>query len=141
MNKRARLVMGSQRGLTLVEIIVVLVILALLISFLTGGLFNQGAKAKAQLNVLRMKKVQSSINEFQLRYNSLPQSIQDLVQCPSNVQGEVCVAITDPESLLDAWGTPFTYSTDGKGYVIKSLGADRAAGGSGVDGDAELKGP
>jgi general secretion pathway protein G len=130
----------SQRGLTLIEIIVVLVILTILIAFLTGGLFSQGEKAKAQINGLRMKKLQSAINQYQLMYNAMPSDLQALVNC-NETTGSNCVPVTEEETLKDAWGTSFNYSSDGRNYTIKSLGADRRDGGSGADGDVTLTGP
>ena len=135
-----RKLIKSQKGLTLIEIIVVLVILTILIAFLTGGLFSQGEKAKAQINGLRMKKLQNSINQYQLMYNTLPSELQALVSC-NETTGAACVPITEEDSLKDAWNTPFVYSSDGRTYTIKSMGADRRDGGSGADADATLSGP
>ena len=130
-----------QRGLTLVEIIVVLVILSILIGFLTSGLFKQGEKAKAKINALQMEKVKQSIGQYQLMYNQFPPDINSLASCPD--AGTACVPIADEASLKDAWGTPFSYSLQngGRGYLLKSLGADRKEGGSGVDGDPTITGP
>lgn len=130
----------SQRGLTLIEIIVVLVILTILIAFLTGGLFNQGEKAKAQINGLRMKKLQNAINQYQLMYNQMPSSLSSLVSC-DDVTGPTCIPVTEEETLKDAWNTPFVYSSDGRTYTIKSLGADKRDGGTGADSDVTLTGP
>ena len=130
-----------QQGLTLVEIIVVLVILSILIGFLTSGLFAQGEKAKAQINSLKMQKLKSAIGQYQLMYNQLPPDLNSLATCPNT--GSACVPITDEDTIKDAWGTPFTYSAEngGRSFVIKSLGADRKDGGSGTDGDFTLTGP
>lgn len=132
----------SEQGLTLVEIIVVLVILSILIGFLTSGLFSQGAKAKARINELQMKKVQAAINQYQLMYNSLPPSLQALVSCNEQT-GSACVPVTEASALKDAWDTPFLYTLDngGRSYTLKSLGADRREGGTEVDGDPILTGP
>lgn len=136
----AREGLQSERGLTLIEIIVVLVILTILIAFLTGGLFSQGEKAKAQINGLRMKKLQNAINQYQLMYNTIPGDLQSLVSCNEQT-GSACVPVTEEDSLKDAWNTPFVYSSDGRTYTIKSLGSDKREGGSGADGDATLTGP
>lgn len=142
MTQRAKLNrLRSQRGLTLVEIIVVLVILSVLIGFLTGGLFSQGEKAKAKINELQMQKVKQAIGQYQLMYNQLPPDLNSLAGCP---QGQTaCVPITEESTLKDAWGTSFQYSLDngGRSYVLKSLGADRAPGGTGVEGDPTVTGP
>jgi general secretion pathway protein G len=133
---------NSQAGLTLVEIIVVLVILSILIAFLTGGLFSQGERAKAQINSLKMQKAKAAIGQYQLMYNQLPPDLKSLVSCPANTGGG-CVPITDEDTVTDAWGTPFQYSSDngGRSFTLKSLGADRKDGGSGAEGDFSITGP
>ena len=73
----------QQSGLTLVEIIVVLVILSILIGFLTSSLFSQGEKAKAQINGLKMQKVKNAIGQYQLMYNQLPPDLNSLASCPT----------------------------------------------------------
>ncbi|MGI6680989.1 MAG: type II secretion system protein GspG [Bdellovibrionota bacterium] len=129
----------NQKGLTLIEIIIVLVILSILFSFLTGGLFSQGEKAKAKLNNLKMSKLKSTIAEYQLEYNSLPSSLNDLTGCPSKASN--CIPMADKEDVLDAWDNPFVYQSSGNSYTIKTLGADKKPGGSGVDSDQEITGP
>lgn len=130
---------NNQKGLTLIEIIIVLVILSMLFSFLTGGLFSQGEKAKVKMNNMKMIALKSKVAEYQLEYNSLPSSINDLTGCPGSNSG--CVPIAEKTEVLDAWDTPFVFTSSGNSYTIKSLGADRKPGGTGVNGDAEITGP
>ena len=131
----------SQKGLTLVEIIIVLVILSLLMTFLTSNLFKSGEKAKANLNDLRMGQLKSKIQEYQLMNNTLPPSLESLVSCDRQSGGGSCVPIAEPEDLKDAWGTPLQFQSSGNSYQIKSLGADKREGGEGVNGDAIITGP
>ena len=133
----------NQKGLTLVEIIVVLLILSVLVGMLTKGLFSQGERAKAELNNLQMQRVQSYINQYQLRYNRLPSSLASIYSCDENT-GPGCIPIVDKEQdLYDAWGTPMRYRLegDGRSYTLTSLGSDRREGGSGVETDMTITGP
>lgn len=134
---------SAQAGLTLVEIIVVLVILSLLMGFLANNLFSAGDKAKAGINELQMKRLQQHINQYQLRYNSLPGSIRDLISC-NDQTGPNCLPVADSEAdLRDPWGTEYQYTLEngGRSYSITSLGANRIQGGSGADSDFSVKGP
>ena len=137
---KTRKTLLNQRGLTLVEIIVVLVILSILIAFLTGGLFKQAEGAKAKMSQMQMEKLKGSLNQYQLMYNQLPSSLQGLSSC-SEQTGQACVPLASPDDLKDAWGTPLVYSSSGRSYTIKSLGADRKEGGTGTDGDFTIQGP
>ena len=133
----------KENGLTLVEIIVVLLILSVLVGMLTRGLFSLGERAKAELNNLQMQRVQSYINQYQLRYNRLPSSLSSLYSCDENT-GPGCIPIVDKEQdLYDAWGTPLKYRLegDGRSYSLTSLGSDRRDGGSGVETDVTITGP
>lgn len=133
---------SSLRGLTLVEIMVVLIILSLLITFLASRIIGAGDKAKADINRLKMQEIKSAIEQFQLRYNSLPQSLNDLTTC-TEVTGPGCVPVANAEALKDAWGNDFSYNLEnsGRSYKITTLGADGRQGGSGVDYDTFLTGP
>lgn len=143
MKNRKKTFLNPESGLTLVEIIVVLLILSILVGMLTKGLFSAGQRAKADMNNLHMQKVKSYINQYQLRYNRVPPSLASLYSC-DDVTGSGCIPIVDKESdLYDVWGTPLRYRPggDGRSYSITSLGADQRDGGSGVDGDFTITGP
>ena len=134
--------LSSQRGLTLVEIIVVLIILSVLFGFLFSGLFGQADTAKARTTGLMMTKLKSSINQFQLQYNQLPATLQALRQCTEQT-GQACIPIiNNDDELKDAWGTAFVYANDGaRGYTIKSLGSDKREGGTEANSDIVVSGP
>jgi general secretion pathway protein G len=132
----------GQRGLTLVEIIVVLIILSILIAFLTGGIFDQGEQAKVKLNQIMMNKVKNFIDQYQLQYNQLPPSLASLTAC-DQVTGSQCVPLAKENDIKDAWGINLVYTVEGGGrsFKLKSLGADRREGGEGANGDAVIEGP
>ena len=133
----------QQKGLTLVEIIVVLVILASLMYFLTGSLFKQADGARVKVSEMQLEKLRSAVNQYRLMNNSLPSSLQALVSCAAQTSGKPCIPVAQEEDLKDAWGTPIIYNVDGSGrtFRVKSLGADAKDGGSGVDGDISKEGP
>jgi general secretion pathway protein G len=130
----------NQRGLTLVEIMVVLIIIGLIASMFGKKLFGAGDKMKAQLTQSQLTALKGDIEQFQLRYNSLPTTLDDLVRCTEKT-GQACIPITNEDALLDAWGTKLTLQSNGNTYKIMSLGADKQPGGQGVDGDQFVEGP
>lgn len=131
----------DERGLTLVEIIVVLIILSVLMAFLGGRIFGKLGSAKRDINKLKMQELKSAISEYQLRYNSLPSSLDALVSGSDGIVGFQKVA--SPEQLNDAWGRPFVFQLEnnGRSYKITSLGADGVEGGTDEDFDDSLTGP
>ena len=135
-------VRADEAGMTLIEIIVVIVILGVLIAFLTGGLFQKADEAKAKLNQTKLTKVKHYIDQFRLQYNSLPSSLNDLTSCTEKT-GQGCIPVTQENELRDIWGTPLVYSSEngGRSYKIKSLGADMREGGEGANFDFTITGP
>ena len=132
----------GEHGLTIIEIMVVLVIIGVVMAFLAGRLTGAGDKAKARLTKTKLLEVKSHIETFELQYNKLPSQLSDLYRCSDEVTGSGCVPIVNgEEDLLDAWDNPLQYSLSGREYTLRSLGADGADGGSGVDADFVEKGP
>ena len=131
----------SQNAFTLVEMIVVLVIISLLMGFLLKGIWGQADSAKVKLTEMKMQKLKSSINQYQLVNNKLPQNLEMLASC-QGVSGP-CVPVAQEEDLSDAWGTPFSFQLDGSGrsYKIKSFGSDKRDGGSDASADFSIEGP
>ena len=131
----------GQKGLTLVEIMIVLVILGLVMGFVGSKIIGAGDNAKRDLTNLKIQQLKSDIEQFQLRYNAIPRSLEDLTKC-TDLTGQGCLPIVnDPDSINDAWGTPLEYTSNGRTYKVSSLGADRKAGGEGPNYDLAVEGP
>jgi general secretion pathway protein G len=124
-----RSALREEKGLTLVEIIIVLIILALVMSFLTKNLFKASSQAKAQLSEQMLNRLKEPLLMFQLKNNTLPQDLS--------------AAGVDQDDLRDAFGNPIQYrlGDGGRSYELKSLGADGREGGTGADLDIVVKGP
>ena len=117
----------DEKGLTLVEIIIVLVILSVIMSFLASRLFKMGDQAKAELARTKMGSLKEPIYMYQMKINQLPADLK----------------AADVEDPTDGWGRPVQYKLmdNGRSYELKSLGADGKEGGSGADEDIIVKGP
>jgi general secretion pathway protein G len=132
----------SERGLTLIEIMVVLIIIGLVMTMLAGKIMGGGDKAKAELTKIKIKQIGQSIEQFRLQYNAYPSSLEDLTKCTDKT-GPGCTPICNEEELKDAWGTPLIYTAEngGRSYRVKSLGSDKQEGGEGVNFDFFGTGP
>jgi general secretion pathway protein G len=116
----------SERGLTLIEIIVVLMMVGIIGAFIGGKVFKAGDKAKAELTRAKLNSLKEPIYIYQMRNSALPQSL----------------AQAEAEDTKDAWGREVQYRVmDGRGYEIRSLGGDGRDGGSGPDADIVVTGP
>lgn len=132
----------SEQGLTLIEILVVLIILGIVMTFLAGKILGAGDQAKADLTKIMMKDIQGKIEQFRLRYNAVPASLDGLLCRGVSAEGG-CIPVATEEGLNDAWGNRFVYQLDGGGraYKIKTFGADGRDGGDGVNFDFSVSGP
>ena len=132
--------LSNQSALTLVEIMIVLVILSVVMSVIIGKVVSGGDRAKRQITELQMEQLKADIEQFRLRYNTLPRSIDDLSNC-TETTGQGCLPITDADSVVDAWGNKFSFTASGRTYQLQTLGADGVSGGEGVNYDFSVKGP
>jgi len=125
--KTAGYTVSSEKGLTLVEIIVVLMMIGIIGAFVGGKVFKAGDKAKAELTRAKLNSLKEPIYMFQMRSNTLP--------------GDLKAAEAD--DTKDAWGREVQYRVieSGRSYELRSMGADGRDGGSGADADIIVTGP
>jgi general secretion pathway protein G len=124
----------NSRGMTLLEIMIVLAILGSLMAILLPKFLGQGEKAKVKETGIVMGQLMTALNMYYTDCGKYPAALDGLSAADS--------ACTNwgPEPYLkkvpvDPWGTPFQYSVEGNTFVIKSLGADRKEGGDGYNKD------
>ena len=131
-----------ERGFTLIEIIVVIVILGILSATLVTKVFSNSEKVRVDMTKANIEQIKGYIVEFNLRYNKTPRSMQDLISC-TDITGSGCVPIIlNKKEILDSWGTEMRLEArGGRRYAIISLGADGEAGGEGIDADIVVEGP
>ena len=119
----------SNKGMTLVEVMVVIAIIATLISILGFTAFGFLQDSKAGTTKLQIGQVNQKVQLYSLR-KGIPGSGEGL----STVYGDVPVP-------KDSWGAELQYASpgpDGAEYDIFSYGADGEQGGDGLDEDIHL---
>lgn len=133
---------AGQRGFSLVEILVVLVIMGLLISVVAPTVLNRADEARVQKVHADFKSIETALKIYRLDnyvYPTTEQGLEALVEASS----------LDPEPRnfkaggylqevpMDPWGRPYLYLSPGEhGEVdIYSLGADGLSGGEDQNAD------
>lgn len=121
---------NRQRGFTLVELLLVLVILALIAGLVLPGIIGKAESAKAKSASLQVKQLVQRVDEFYLDTGQVPDSLDDLVNEPGGVNGWNGPYV-QKSSLNDPWGRPYEFRSPGDHGVfdIFSLGADGRSGG------------
>ena len=140
-NNMTREALANERGLTLIEIMVVLAILGIMGTIVAVNLAGQVDQAKADTTMQSINNIEQGLTMFKLRYNRYPNTSEGLgalVNPPVGRNG------TQSEPLLkeepkDGWGAAFQYFSPAQScsaeYEIRSLGGDSAEGGTGAKAD------
>ncbi len=120
----------SQKGMTLVEILIVLAIIGALMSVLIPGVVKQLDKSRVANSKIAMGQIGNALNLYYADCGKYPKSLEGLSKADADCSN------WGPEAYMrkvpqDAWRHDFIYELDGNNYVIKSLGSDGREGGDG----------
>ena len=124
----------NAKGMTLLEIMIVLIILASLLGILGNQVVKQLAKAKIKEAQIQMAEIGKALDMFYTECGSYPSALDGLVTQPAECSN------WGPEPYLkklpkDPWNHDFVYESTGSSYELISLGADGKQGGSGNNSD------
>lgn len=130
-----KLARPMQRGMTLVEIMIVLGILVAVFSLLVPKLTGSSEKARVRETKIHMGQILNAIAMYNNDCRKNPTTLDSLIKADSacsNWGPDPYIKFNpkDPE-LKDAWGNKYTYETNGSNISLKSLGSDGQEGGSG----------
>jgi len=131
---------SREAGMTLIEILVVLVLIGIVLGIVGGNFIGRGEKAKADAAKIEIGQIGQALDLYKLeigRYPSTQEGLQALIQAPagaSNWNGPYWKKATLPK---DPWGNDYKYSAPGQNgpYDILSYGADGKEGGEGTNKD------
>jgi general secretion pathway protein G len=134
----------NDAGITILEIMIVLVILSLIAVVSTIQIGQLMDRSKVDVGKLQLHQIENSLEVLKLdlrRYPTADEGLKLLLANENKVDGWRGPYLKSADLLLDPWGQPVGYSvTDGGGYQIRSLGSDRKEGGDGVAADVVLAG-
>ncbi len=121
---------NGQRGFTLVELLLVLVILALIAGLVLPGIIGKAESAKAKAASSQISRIGMSVESFYLDTGNAPSSLDELVNEPAGVAGWNGPYIKNT-LLKDPWGQDYKFRVPGEhgDFDIWSFGADRQQGG------------
>ena len=136
----AKLKRNVSRGMTLIEILVVLVLIGIVLGIVGGNFIGKGEKAKADAARIEIGQISQALDLFKLelgRYPTQQEGLQALVAAPAGLAGWNGPYWKSGTVPKDPWKNEYRYIAPGsKGpYEIVSLGADGKEGGEGPDKD------
>lgn len=134
----------DERGFTLIEIMIVVVILGILAAMIVPRIMGRPDEARAMKGKVDIKNIEAALNLYRLdngRYPTAEQGLASLVKAPTippapakwRAEGYL------PRAPLDPWDRPYAYLCPGEHgeFDLYSLGADGEPGGSGADADIQ----
>ena len=127
-------------GVTILEVLIVLSIIALIAAVAGPRLLGYLGRAKSETAVLQIRQIESALQLFYVdtgRYPSDAEGLAVLMEAPAGTEDWQGPYLSDPAALQDPWGRGYLYETEDEGdaFAIRSLGRDGRAGGSGEDAD------
>ena len=127
-------------GMTLIEILVVLVLISVVVGVVGGNFIGKGEKAKADAAKIEIGQIGQTLDLYKLevgRYPTTQEGLQAMISAPAGVtnwNGPYWKKSTVPK---DPWGNEYKYVSPAPNapYEISSLGADGKEGGEGPNKD------
>jgi general secretion pathway protein G len=136
-----------EKGFTLIEIMVVVIILGLLAGLVLPRILGQEEKAKVEASKVQIRSLEGALDAYKLDngfYPTTDQGLDALIKKPEVGripnkwrEGGYLKPARIPK---DPWGKDYVYlspGNEGREYDIVSLGADNEPGGEGNSADIE----
>ena len=108
---------AAARGMTLIEIMVVLVILGLIAGAIGFNVFQRLKEAQVRSAQLDLKAISNGVDLYHVETGQWPDGIQQLV--PKYLK----------DLHKDPWGVDYAYVRSGDGFDVYSYGPDKVQGG------------
>jgi len=135
-------VLRSQKGFTLIEIMVVVVILGILAAVVVPRLLDRPDEARITKAKTDIKGIEQALGMFKLDNGFFPtteQGLAALVEAPTvgRTPNKYPAGGYLKKLPVDPWGNPYAYLSPGihDSFDIISYGADGEPGGEGKDAD------
>jgi len=128
----------SSRGMTLMEIMIVLGIIAVIGGILMQRIFGKKEQANRKAAQIQLETIKGAIEQFSSDNGAYPSSLRDLVTRPGNVKYFPSNGYVKEKTLKDPFGCDIQYrvpGTEGRDYDVYSLGKGCQEGGDGDEAD------
>ena len=130
----------ANRGFTLLELVMVLVIIGVILAMVGPRVFNSLGRASSERAKVTIEQIGGALELYKLdtgRYPSSQEGLAALVAAPSGAANWNGPYVKDAKILKDPWSRDFIYRSPAEkgGYDLVSLGADGKEGGEGENKD------
>lgn len=126
-----------QRGMSLIEIIIVIVLIGIVLTFVGSRILGGADRAKANLAKSQVMTLAQKVDQYKSDVGTYPTSLGDLAKAPQGSTGWLGPYAKETE-LKDPWGNAISYKApgeDGHAFDLVILGKDGKPGGESYDAD------
>ena len=127
----ARALRSGQRGMTLLEIMIVIAILGMLASVIVVAVMNNLDRAKESTTKIQIKNIEQALQQYNVAYGNYPtqsEGLRALVNPPDGGKP----FLKDKEVPKDAWNNEYLYFNPGRNnggpFEVVSKGPDGSEG-------------
>lgn len=129
-----------ERGFTLLELLVVIVIIGMLAAFVGPKYFSQIGKSKTQIARVQIEALDKALEQYRIDTGHYPPVSAGLAALHVRPANEPMWhgAYLKKGVPLDPWGSPYQYKmpgADGREFEVMSFGGDGKQGGEGENAD------
>lgn len=130
---------AAQAGMTLIEIIIVIVLIGGVLAVVGGMIFRNRDNANFKLAKTQVQTLGQAVEQYNSDVGDYPRSLDDLVNDPK-LNGWVGPYVRSKQ-LKDPFNHPLQYTVPGDGapFDLYSYGKDGKEGGSSVDADVHYE--
>lgn len=143
-----RTIADPEAGLTLIEMLVVLVIIGVIAGMIVVNVANRPDEARVTTAKTDMRTISAALKMYRLDNGDYPTTEQGLGALATRPTAPPEPRNWSPEGYLerpplDPWQRPYVYRYPGAGggFDLMSLGRDGKAGGEGLDADLSDRAP
>jgi general secretion pathway protein G len=129
---------NADDGITVLELMVVLVIMGLVGVVATVQVTQQLDRAKVDVAILQLRQIQGDLELFRIdtgRYPTAEEGLTVLLADTGSTDGWRGPYVRSKQQLVDPWGQVISIRSDSGSTAIVSTGADGKRGGSGTSSD------
>ncbi len=129
---------ATRSGMTLVEVLAVVVLLGLIAATLSLGFSGVFAKGKREIARTGIGIVIGKVESYKIETGKWPDASAGLSVLTDGIATPTSSYYLSPQQLIDPWSNPYQFVSpgpDGHPYEIICLGADGQPGGTGENTD------